>query len=187
MDVTELFSRACAQFDSRVATVQPDQWSHFTPCSEWDVRALVNHVAVENLWVPPLLQGSTIDDVGDRFDGDQLGDDPQAAWQQAVTAATDAASGLESVDATVHVSAGEISAREYLTQVGADNLVHAWDLAIAVGADTRLDSELVEAVAEWFADQEDAYRAGGAIAPRPPLADDADAQTRLLAMYGRKA
>src|SRR5918994_5088960 len=110
MDAVDLFDRACKEFDSRVAVVQPDQWSHFTPCSEWDVRALVNHVTVEDLWVPPLLEGSTIEQVGDRFDGDQLGDDPQAAWRDAMSAATAAAKALDSVDTTVHISAGDVPA-----------------------------------------------------------------------------
>ncbi|HMG30080.1 MAG TPA: TIGR03086 family metal-binding protein [Jiangellaceae bacterium] len=185
MDIVELFGRACGEFDRRVAAVQPDQWGHFTPCTEWDVRALVNHVAVEDLWVPPLLEGSTIEQVGDRFDGDQLGDDPQATWRQAFTAATAAATSVESVDTAVHVSRGDIPAGDYLMEVAADNLVHSWDLAIAVGTDTTLDPELVDVVAEWFVGVEDAFRAGGAIGERPPIADGADAQTRLLAMYGR--
>ncbi|MGH8824727.1 MAG: TIGR03086 family metal-binding protein [Jiangellaceae bacterium] len=187
MDVVELFGRACGEFDRRMAVVQPDQWAHFTPCSEWDVRALVNHVTVEDLWVPPLLEGETVEQVGDRFDGDQLGDDPQATWRRAFAAATQAATSLESVDTAVHISRGDVPARDYLMEVAADNLVHSWDLAIAVGADTTLDPELVDVVAEWFAGVEDAFRAGGAIAERPPTADDADTQTRLLAMYGRTA
>jgi uncharacterized protein (TIGR03086 family) len=187
MDVVELFGRACGEFDRRVAMVQPDQWGHFTPCSEWDVRALVNHVTVEDLWVPPLLEGSTIEQVGDRLDGDQLGDEPQAAWRRAFTAATDAAAALESVDTAVHVSRGDIPAGDYLMEVAADNLVHSWDLAIAVGADTELDPELVQVVADWFVGVEDAFRAGGAIGERPAIVDDADTQTRLLAMYGRTA
>ncbi|MGH8775192.1 MAG: TIGR03086 family metal-binding protein [Jiangellaceae bacterium] len=187
MDVIDLFGRACGEFDRRMTAVQPDQWSHFTPCSEWDVRALVNHVTVEDLWVPPLLQGGTIEEVGDRLDRDQLGDDPQAAWRDAMTAATQAAAALESVDQPVHISRGDVPARDYLMEVAADNVVHSWDLAIAVGADPRLDPELVDVFAEWFADKEDAFRAGGAVAERPPVAHDADAQTLLLAMYGRRA
>jgi uncharacterized protein (TIGR03086 family) len=132
-----------------------------------------------------LLEGSTIEQVGDRLDGDQLGDEPQAAWRRAFTAATDAAASLESVDTAVHVSRGDIPAGDYLMEVAADNLVHSWDLAIAVGADTELDPELVQVVADWFVGVEEAFRAGGAIGERPPIADDADTQTRLLAMYGR--
>jgi uncharacterized protein (TIGR03086 family) len=187
MDIVELFGRACGEFDRRVTMVQPDQWDHFTPCSDWDVRALVNHVTVEDLWVPPLLKGSTIEQVGDRFDGDQLGDDPQASWRQAYTEATEAAASLESVDSAVHVSRGDIPARDYLMEVAADNLVHSWDLAIAVGADSGLDAELVGVVADWFVGMEESFRASGAIGERPSVADDADAQTRLLAMYGRTA
>ena len=187
MEPVELFDRSCMEFDRRVAMIQPDHWSHFTPCSEWDVRALVNHVTVEDLWVPPLLSGSTIDEVGDRFDGDQLGDDPAAAWREAMEAARDAARSLDSVDRIVHISAGDVPAHQYLVEVGADNLIHSWDLAIAVGDDPTLDPELVDAVAEWFADHEAQFRSWGVIADRQPVADDADPQTRLLAGYGRKA
>ena len=31
------------------------QWHDPTPCTDWDVRTLVNHVTVEQLWVPPLV------------------------------------------------------------------------------------------------------------------------------------
>jgi hypothetical protein len=50
-----------------------------------------------------------------------------------------------------------------------------------------LDPELVQVVADWFVGVEDAFRAGGAIGERPAIVDDADTQTRLLAMYGRTA
>ncbi len=72
-------------------------------------------------------------------------------------------------------------------QLFADHLIHAWDLARAIGADERLDPELVDACAAWFAPVEEAYRGAGAIAGRPPVPDGADAQTRLLAMFGRRA
>jgi uncharacterized protein (TIGR03086 family) len=72
-------------------------------------------------------------------------------------------------------------------QLTADHLVHGWDLARAVGGDERLDPELVDAVSEWFAGREETYRASGIIGPRPELPDDADAQTRLLAAFGRRA
>ena len=49
-------------------------------CDEWDVRALVNHIVSGNLWVPELVGGKSIADVGDRLDGDVLGDDPVAAY-----------------------------------------------------------------------------------------------------------
>jgi uncharacterized protein (TIGR03086 family) len=186
MDVAELFARSCEEFDRRVATVGSDQWSLDTPCTEWDVRTLVNHVAVEDPWVQPLLEGATIADVGDRFDGDQLGDDPRGAWRAAQHDAIRAVDALPSLENTVHLSFGDFPASFYLTQLIFDHVVHAWDLATAIGADTRLDPELVDFSAGVFAAQEDSYRSSGAIAERPPIPADADPQTRLLAMFGRR-
>src|SRR5690606_38626638 len=86
----ELRRRAADAFDRHVAAVRAEQWRAPTPCTEWDVRELVYHLVVEQLWVPPLMGGATVAEVGDRFDGDQLGDDPLATWR-ASRAAADAA------------------------------------------------------------------------------------------------
>jgi hypothetical protein len=74
-----------------------------------------------------------------------------------------------------------------VSQLFADHLIHAWDLARAVGADERLDPELIDACAAWFASMEKTYRAIGAIGDRPETPPDADAQTKLLAAFGRTA
>jgi uncharacterized protein (TIGR03086 family) len=148
------------------------------------VRDLVNHVVSEELWTVPLVHGSTIAEVGDRFDGDVLGDDPLASSHRA--AAEAAAAGDEiAPGAKVHLSYGDEDADEYLHQLAADHLVHGWDLAVATGEDTHLDPELVREVAEWFAGREDAYRASGAIGPH--LDASGDPQTDLLAAFGRDA
>jgi uncharacterized protein (TIGR03086 family) len=187
VDVAELFGRSCREFDRRVAELRDDQLALGTPCTEWDVRALLNHVVVEDLWVPPLLQGATIAEVGDQFDGDQLDDDPQGAWRAAQDAAVQAVEALPSVERTVHLSFGDFPASFYLGQMIFDHTVHAWDLATAIGADARLGPELVDFAIAEFAAQEDHYRASGAIAQRPDIPAAADPQTRLLAMFGRRA
>ena len=69
----------------------------------------------------------------------------------------------------------------------ADHLIHAWDLARAIGADEHLDEELVASCTTWFEAMEEAYRSAGAIAERPSVPGHADAQTLLLARFGRRA
>ena len=64
---------------------------------------------------------------------------------------------------TVHLSYGDEQPAEYVRQLAADHLVHAWDLAAATGGDRTLDPELVDEVAAWFAEREELYRAGGAV------------------------
>src|SRR6202051_4679497 len=70
------FRRASKGFVERARQIGEQQWSAATPCTEWNVRLLVNHVAGEYLWVPEMLSGRTIAEVGDRLDGDVLGADP---------------------------------------------------------------------------------------------------------------
>src|SRR5438876_32425 len=80
MEVPAMLRRSVEEFSARVSQIRDDQWEAGTPDTEWNVRDLVNHVLAENLWAPPLLAGSTISDVGDRFDGDVLGPDPKGSW-----------------------------------------------------------------------------------------------------------
>jgi uncharacterized protein (TIGR03086 family) len=185
MDVAGLHARACEDFAAMVATVRAEQWDAPTPCSEWNVRALVDHVVGEDLWTVPLFEGLTIAEVGDRFDGDLLGDDPAAACRSATDAAVAAVSEPGALQRTVHLSFGATPGEEYAWQLFADHLIHGWDLAMGIGAPTRLDPELVSACAAWFAANEELYRAAGVIGPRAEGATGADAQTDLLASFGR--
>ena len=187
MDTVAMLCGAVAEFDARVRQVGDHQWQGATPDEEWAVRDLVNHVAGEDLWAPPLLAGSTITEVGDRFDGDVLGADPKAAWFAASAGVVRAVGDQDVLDRIVHLSFGDFPGREYAMQLFADHLIHAWDLARAIGADERLDEELVTSCAAWFDATEEAYRNAGVIAARPPVPGDADAQTLLLARFGRRA
>ena len=82
-DLVALFTRSMERFVDRVSQVDAGQWSMPTPCTEWDVRALVNHVTYEQLWAPHLLAGETVEQVGDRYDGDVLGAEPLATTRTA--------------------------------------------------------------------------------------------------------
>ncbi|WP_052666727.1 TIGR03086 family metal-binding protein [Nitriliruptor alkaliphilus] len=184
-NLAALHQRALEGFAAQVDALEPDHWTLPTPCADWNVRALVNHVAIEDLWTPPLLAGRTIADVGDAFDGDRIGAVPPQAVHDAAAGAIAAAAETGALERVVHLSFGDVPATEYVWQVTADHLIHGWDLARAVGADERLDPELVDACADWFADNEDAYRAAGAIGPRAAH-QPRGPQEQLLVAFGRQ-
>jgi uncharacterized protein (TIGR03086 family) len=186
-DQGELHRRAVEEFDARVRAVGDDQWELPTPCSDWNVRQLVNHLVYENRWTVPLMGGATIAEVGDRYEGDLLGDDPKGAWDESSKEAVQSVLADGALERVVDLSSGPTPAREYVSQLFADHLIHAWDLARAVGADERLDPGLVDACAAWFASMEATYRTIGAIGDRPETPPGADAQTTLLAAFGRTA
>jgi uncharacterized protein (TIGR03086 family) len=184
MEIGALHERTVGEWSRVVDGVDASQWGRSTPCTEWTVRDLVNHVAGEDLWTVPLVEGATIEDVGDRFDGDVLGDEPVARAREAADQAVAAVAQRLPSGGTVQLSYGEEQLDEYLYQLAADHLVHAWDLAVATGADRALDAELVEAVAGWFADREEIYRSVGAVGARS-AEGGSDAQSQLIAAFGR--
>lgn len=188
MDAPALFREGMREFDIRVQAIGEGQWDLPTPNPEWSVRDVVNHLVSEDLWAVPLFEGARIEEVGDSFDGDVLGDDPKDAWKAASSAAMTTIEAAGAMERIVHLSFGDFPGRDYTLQLFADHLIHAWDLARATGSDEHLDPLLVDACTRWFEGPvESAYRAGGAIAERPEIPQDVDAQTRLLAMWGRRA
>ena len=185
-DLVELFQKSVREFDSRVAAVNDEQWAAGTPCVEWDVRTLVNHIVNEDRWVTPLLDGKTIAEVGDALDGDLLGDDPKASWRAAADEATEAVGRPGVLERTVHVSFGDIPGREYISQVLCDHVLHSWDLAKGIGASTALDQDLVDFAYGYLEPVAEAWRAAGAFGPAVEVPEEADKQTRLLALTGRR-
>lgn len=167
--------------------VGDDQWGASTPDADWDVRALVNHLVNEERWAPPLLAGTTIAEVGDRFDGDLLGDDPKAAWAAAAEACVAAAGADGALERIVHLSFGDFPGEFYLSQLVADHAIHAWDLALSIGADEALDPELVEWVYAFIAPQADQWHAAGVFGAPLEAPPGADLQTKLLRLTGRSA
>ena len=113
----EMYRRSLEEFGQRVMAVAPGDWVRPTPCREWSVRDLVRHLVYEELWAPPLLEGQTIADIGDRFEGDILGTAPQAAWKEAAAGAlaagvtcNTAAVGFTATVAPSPLASGRISA-----------------------------------------------------------------------------
>ncbi len=183
MDLETLYRRTIESWTDRILTVGPEQWGAVTPCLEWDVRALVNHVVGEDLWTEPLVRGATIQEVGDRFDGDLLGSNPRETALDSAERASRAVAEALPRSEKVHLSYGDEDLEEYVYQLAADHLIHGWDLAVATDGDAVLDHDLVAAVGAWFAEREDVYRSAGAIGARAAAADDA--QSQLLAAFGR--
>ncbi|MFF4229875.1 TIGR03086 family metal-binding protein [Streptomyces sp. NPDC001820] len=190
-DVATLLNRhseALALFTERVHAVRADQWDDPTPCTEWSVRDLVNHLTSEQLWVPDLVtDGVGIDDVGNAYDGDVLGAHPRASWDAAARAARRAFGASGALERTVLLSYGETPAVAYCAQMITDAVVHSWDLSRAIGAPERLPDALVSFALDEVTPYASELSKSGLFAPpiEPPPGDSH--QTVLLALLGRRA
>jgi uncharacterized protein (TIGR03086 family) len=186
-NIAEVHRRALKETRRFVAGVGPDQWSIATPCEGWDVRALVNHLVSGNWWAAELAAGQSIGDVGDRLDGDLLGADPLGAYDASGAAAADAFAAPGALDAPCAVSYGPVPGSVYAGHRLIDVLIHGWDVGKATGQDTVLDPDLVQTCWEVVEPQAELLRGSGAFADAVAAGADADGQTRLLAVLGRRA
>jgi uncharacterized protein (TIGR03086 family) len=156
-----------------------------TPDDDWDVRALVGHVVAGNLWATELAAGRTIEQVGDRLDGDVLGADPRGAFEASAASAAAAFEAPGALDAPCAVSYGPVPGRVYAGHRLVDVLIHGWDLAVALDADPTLDAELVEVCLGLVEPEIDLLKSTGAYGGHVAVPDGAAPQTRLLALLGR--
>ncbi|WP_329561672.1 TIGR03086 family metal-binding protein [Kitasatospora sp. NBC_01266] len=186
-EVLRLYDEALASFGRRVQAVARNQWQAPTPCAAWSVRELVNHLTAEQLRAPELLLGATPAELGDRFEGEVLGEDPAADWARAVAGARTAFGMPYALALTVHLPHGDRSALDYCAQLTVDLAVHTWDLARATGQDTHLAPELVEFALHEVAPYAERLPATERFAAPVPTAPDAAPQARLLGLVGRYA
>ena len=179
------YSAALNHFGLLVRQVEPQQWALPTPCRQWTVRDLVNHVTAQQRWVPPLLAGVSAAEVGDRLEGDVLGQDPALAWKRAAAEAEEAVHAEQALAITVALWDGPALAAHLCAQLAMDTVVHAWDLARAIDADAGLPRGLVAFALRELSGYADRLSASGLFDPPRPVPRGADPQTRLLALTGR--
>ncbi|HVW23342.1 MAG TPA: TIGR03086 family metal-binding protein [Candidatus Saccharimonadales bacterium] len=189
MDGSELFAKCLEQATAIVKQVRTDQLVNATPDTDWNVRDLAHHMLYELSWVPAMVEGLTIDEVGDKYEDelfDEDGGDLIANWERAASKA-DQAVLMADLEEVAHVSYGDISIENYLYQIGGDLLIHAWDLAKGIGFPIQFDPAVAQEIYEHTLPQQANMKASGLFASPIDVPNTADLQTRLLGLFGRRA
>jgi uncharacterized protein (TIGR03086 family) len=172
-----------------VAAVTEDQWDLPTPCSDWTVRQLVNHVVGGNRLFTRVLSGEPLpprDQLGARAGEDQLGTDPAAAY---AGSAADLLSALRApgvLAGTYTVPAATLPGPAIVHLRTVETLVHGWDLARATDRPTPFPEDLAEGELAFSRDLLGRIPEGRhPFGPSQPVDDDAPAIDRLAALLGR--
>lgn len=174
-------SRASGFVGDLVDHVTADQWAAPTPCTEWSVRDVVNHLVGMNLVFVAMFDQSPMPERGT----DQLGADPAGAYRRSSAALQAAAARPGVLDRVQSTQLGAATGSDRLQWRIIDLLTHGWDLLQATGAVAEVPRDLVDqALVVVQAQLPDQARAGRFADPTP-VADHAPAIDRLAAFTGR--
>ena len=173
-------ARASDAVADLVDRITPDQWAAPTPCTEWSVRDVVDHLVGMNLVLVALLNGNPMPKRG----ADCLGDDASHAFRRS-SAALLAAADPESLERVQETRLGVASGGERLRWRIVDLLAHGWDLVQATGIVVEIPDDLAEPALTFAQSQLPGQQQSGRFAEPQPVSDDAPAIDRLAAFTGR--
>jgi uncharacterized protein (TIGR03086 family) len=193
VDIIYAYKRVSAQAEALVRSI-PDGRFHFaTPCAEWDVKALCNHIYAGDIIVSTRILEAPLPDP--KSGEDRLGDDPKGKISAAFGELRELLSKPDALDQAVITSRDGVDYERELEGLVsrriADLVVHVWDLQKALGRSTAdFDPELVAWTQRHFEDRFDGYDRAqppviASVAEEKPLPAGANAADRLAAFMGR--
>jgi len=195
MNETKVYVLSEKALTDVINQIKDDQWYMKLP--EWfqlggnqnrnelTLKDIINYHAFDTAWVPDTLAGKTAEDVGKKYDGDLLGDDPKASYNKFAELAVKAAENAHEPGKMVHLSYGDWPTKEYFKHITSFRGFRAYDLAKLIGADTKLPDDLVKGMWDEIAPDAEEWRKMGVFGPAIIPPEDADLQSKLLNLAGR--
>ncbi|MGH2443246.1 MAG: TIGR03086 family metal-binding protein [Chloroflexota bacterium] len=143
MNIIEVHERALDELGRIVAGVKPEQMSLETPCTEWNVQALLAHIVASNLMFAAAAEGTP----GERIvpSKELLGTDPTAAYRESAEILKRAWRQPGRLEQPITMPFGTMPGEAALGIRLTETVIHGWDLATATGQEARFDREAVGA------------------------------------------
>jgi uncharacterized protein (TIGR03086 family) len=181
MDIVELHERALEQTGQIVAGVASSQRELPTPCTEWNVEALLNHMITVNWMFAGLAEGKPPESES------QSNGDAAVVYRQSADALNLAWQDSGRLEKTYQLPFGELNGEGVLGIHVIEAVVHGWDLAKATGQQPAYEPALVETATQGARASFNGPRGPGMpFAPEVPVSGDLPAIDRLAAFLGRQ-
>jgi|SRR5581483_553390 len=187
MDSFAAITRVGEQTMQIVDRITPEQLSLPTPCTDWTVRDVINHITTGGIIFATCVEQGAMSDgeLAAVATADNLGDDYRGAFRQAATKALAAFGTPNAAEKMVKLPFGEMPAGAALNIAVFDLMTHGADLAYATGQRIE-DEELLQTALSVGRQTVGPLRESGVIGPEQPVSDGAPAMEKLLAFAGRK-
>ncbi len=177
----DALQRTLDQTGGLIGNVTPDQATQPTPCPDWDVRALVNHVVYDLHLFETMLTGAERESP----DKDRIGKDWKGAYDAAAQSLMESWRKRGTMGTMKMGPAGDVPATWVIGQHLSDIAVHGWDVARATNQSTEGDPDVGHAALDWAKQNLKPEFRGQAFGPEVPIADSAPLYDRLAAFFGR--
>ena len=182
---SEQYRRALLNTGRIVLGVRPEHLPEPTPCRDWDVRLLLNHIIGGNHMFAEVARGGRVDATG--VMDDYTVPDPGSNYIASADSVLAAWAEPGAMDRRCHMPFGDIPASAAVSIHFLDIVVHGWDLARATGQDTTIEPDLAaEALDISHGLLSPELRDTGVFGPEIPASDDDPLHARLVAFMGRR-
>ena len=168
-----------------VDNVRPDQFGDFTPCPEWDVRTLLNHLI---LWTSYSAERRAHgESVSEELMAKDFAAEPgfAAAYRAQLDRALAAWADPAAWERDLNVMGTPTPAADVASLLLAEIVLHAWDLAAATGQSYTVGDKAAEAALTAVAANAELFRQYKGFAEPVPVTADAPVLDRVLALSGR--
>ena len=183
-EVISDYRRIVDGVQSIVDEIGEDDWGRPTPCTEWTVRDLLNHLVAGQRRFGAMARGERPPARGT----DVLGADPKGTFRDATAEVQALAATPGMLEKRLATPLGEQPGSFVVLLQGNELMVHGWDLARSIGAPTDgLPADIADRTLRmWRERLATMHRPeGGPFAAERPAASDAPAADRLAAYLGR--
>lgn len=185
MEPVKLLEQVVAEGQRVIDNIKPDQLGDPTPCEEFDVKALLNHLTMAAALITDGVHQQPMNP--ELFTKDFLGADPAGSFRETSKQLVEAWNEPGVLDGTVIMPYGETPAVAGANFTCLELYAHVCDAAIATGQEDALDptvaADVFEAVSAMPIDK---FRMPGVFGPEVPCDEAAPAHRRMLALLGRQ-
>jgi uncharacterized protein (TIGR03086 family) len=182
MDAVERIERSTAHAAKAVSGVKADQLSAPTPCSDFDVKALLNHLFMGM----HMLTTAAKSGKAEVLEGDIVGPDPAKQYDEARAKLLEAIREPGVFDKNWEMPFAALPGQVMAGIAFWEHLAHGWDIAKATGQDATIPDDLAQEALDSVTPMDAMIRMPGVCGPKVDVPSDASITDRLVGFLGRQ-